>query len=287
MTGDFNIQDSLWDPSFPHHSFINNDLLIIADSFNLNLLVPINQIPTRYSDNINDLNSVIDLMFLQCGLLELNNYSIHPDQYLTFDHAPLTITISIIKENVNSKKRSIIKDSKEKEQFIKDIIVFFKNLKTSNLSDTSNLENTVNEFAKIVDKAWVKNLKIINVTKYSKSWWNEKYSKNLEKYKRLKSLEDWKSFYSMVKSTKQVFFDLKIQEIVNKKQGPQYCSNYQLTANDMLTSAKLLHITLQSVLQQCSTMPPALKAICLSHVYSAVTVQDCASCPNVHMSYMW
>ena len=27
--------------------------------------------------------------------------------------------------------------------------------------------------------------------------------------------------------------------------------------------------------------------MCLPHVYSAVTVQDCASCPNVHMSYMW
>ena len=27
--------------------------------------------------------------------------------------------------------------------------------------------------------------------------------------------------------------------------------------------------------------------ICLPHVYSALTVQDCASCPNVHVSYMW
>ena len=36
-----------------------------------------------------------------------------------------------------------------------------------------------------------------------------------------------------------------------------------------------------------STVPPGLKAICLPHVYSAVTVQDCASCPNVHVYYMW
>ncbi len=27
--------------------------------------------------------------------------------------------------------------------------------------------------------------------------------------------------------------------------------------------------------------------MCLPHVYSAVTVQDCASCPNVYVSYMW
>ena len=30
-----------------------------------------------------------------------------------------------------------------------------------------------------------------------------------------------------------------------------------------------------------STAPPTLKAIYLPHVYSAVTVQDCAFCPNV------
>ena len=133
---------------------------------------------------------------------------------------PLTITISIIKENVNSRKRSIIKDSEEKEQFIKDIITFIRNLDTSNLLDIPHLEKTVNNFANIVDKVWMENSKIINIIKHSKSWWDEKYSKDLEKYRRSKSLKDWKSFHSTVKSTKQLFFDLKIQKIVNKKQGP-------------------------------------------------------------------
>ena len=32
MTGDFNIHDNLWDPSFSYHSSISNDLLIIANS---------------------------------------------------------------------------------------------------------------------------------------------------------------------------------------------------------------------------------------------------------------
>ena len=27
--------------------------------------------------------------------------------------------------------------------------------------------------------------------------------------------------------------------------------------------------------------------MCLPHVYSAVTVQDCTFCPNVHVFYMW
>ena len=79
IIGNFNIQDSLWDPSFFHYSSISNNLLIIADSFNLNLLIPINQVPTRYSNNENDSNSVIDLMFLRCDSFKLDNHLIHPE----------------------------------------------------------------------------------------------------------------------------------------------------------------------------------------------------------------
>ena len=79
MTGDFNIRDSLWDPSFPHHSSISDNLLIIADSFNLGLSIPTNSSPTRYSDTEGKANSVIDLMFLYSRSNELNNYLIHSD----------------------------------------------------------------------------------------------------------------------------------------------------------------------------------------------------------------
>jgi len=64
MTGDFNIQDSIWDSSFSHHSFISDNLIIIVDSFNLDLSVLTNQVPTRYSNTVSEANSVIDLMFL-------------------------------------------------------------------------------------------------------------------------------------------------------------------------------------------------------------------------------
>ena len=77
MTGDFNIHNSFWNPSFPHHSSISNDLLNIADSFNLDLSFPTNYILTRYSDNENDSNLAIDLMFLQSSSSELDNHVIH------------------------------------------------------------------------------------------------------------------------------------------------------------------------------------------------------------------
>ena len=56
MVGDFNIRDSIWDPAFPHYSNFCNDLMIIADSFNLELLFPTHNVPTRYSDSDNGSN---------------------------------------------------------------------------------------------------------------------------------------------------------------------------------------------------------------------------------------
>ncbi len=51
----------------------------VADSFDFKLLPPIIQVPTQYTDNSNNSNSVIDLMFLQANLLKIDNYFILPD----------------------------------------------------------------------------------------------------------------------------------------------------------------------------------------------------------------
>jgi len=114
MTGDFNIRDSLWDLSFPYYSSISDNLIIIADSFNLDLSIPTNSISTRYSNTEGEANSVIDLMFLHSGSNKLNNHSIHPKWYLTSDHAPLTVTIPFAEENINSSRLSIPKIVKKK-----------------------------------------------------------------------------------------------------------------------------------------------------------------------------
>jgi len=40
MTDNFNIRDNIWDLSFPHHSVISDNLMILADSYNLDLSIP-------------------------------------------------------------------------------------------------------------------------------------------------------------------------------------------------------------------------------------------------------
>ena len=216
MTGDFNIRDSLWDLFFPYHSSISDDLIIIADLFNLDLLIPANSISTRYSNTERKANLVINLMFLCSRSNKLNNHLIYPKQYLISNHASLTVSIPIAEENINSSRLSIPKNSEEKTTFFKEITFIIKNLNTSNLLDCNKLEDIVNLLKSKIDQAWVKNAKQIRIMKHSKQWWNEEYSQALDKYRTIRSLENWKVFKKLVKITKRSFFNDKIQEIVNK-----------------------------------------------------------------------
>ena len=169
MTGDFNIKDSLWDLSFPHHSSISDDLIFVVDSFNLDLSILTNQVSTRYSNIACKSNSVINLIFLRSGLTKLNNHLIHPNWQLTLDHASLTVSIPIVEENIISSKFSIVKNSKEKANFIKEVLSIIKNLNVSNLMDSDKLEDVVNIFASKTKHTWKKNSKYVNITRHSKS----------------------------------------------------------------------------------------------------------------------
>ena len=159
MTGNFNIRDSLWDPSFLHHFSISDDLLIIADSFQLSLSTSINSYPTRYSDIAEEANSTIDLMFLRYRSTELNQHSIHPDWRLTSDHTPLSITIPIVDETIITLKISIQQNSEQETTFIREVILGIKNLNTLNISNKECLENTVNNINSLINQAWNKNTK--------------------------------------------------------------------------------------------------------------------------------
>jgi len=66
---------------------------------------------------------------------------------------PLFVTIPITEENTDFHKRTIKKNSEEKELFIKEVIASLKNLDISNILDILNLERVVNDFANIVDNA--------------------------------------------------------------------------------------------------------------------------------------
>ena len=72
MTDDFNIRDSRWDPNYPFYSIHSNSLFDIANSFSLDISNPIENIPTRFSNNNHNANSVLDLVFLCPPFPEFN-----------------------------------------------------------------------------------------------------------------------------------------------------------------------------------------------------------------------
>ena len=226
ITGDFNIRDNIWDLSFPYHSIISNDLITIADLFNLELSFPTNRVPTRYLDSNNRSNSVINLMFLQSGLTKVNNHQIHPDLHLSSDHAPLSVMIAIEHKNINEVKYSIAKNSEEDANFIKEVLIAIKKIDISDLSNISKLKEVVNLLASSINFAWNKNSKHVKITKHSKSWWNKEYNHALNNYRATRSLEDWKMFKSQVKFSKCNFFDMKIQEIANKRHSSWKLMNW-------------------------------------------------------------
>ena len=127
--------------------------MIIADSFNLDLSILTNQVPTRYLDMVSKANSVIDLMFLRSGYNELNNHSIHPEWWLSSNHASIMVSIPIAEENIITSKFSIAKNSKEEENFIKDASYGIKNIDVSDLSDSNKLEDATNSLASSFENA--------------------------------------------------------------------------------------------------------------------------------------
>ena len=226
MTGDFNVRDNLWDPLFPHHSSISDDLMMIVDSFDLALLSPINSGPTRFSDTVRESNSVIDLMFLRCGSSELDQHSIHPDSRLSSDHAPLTVDIPICEEIIQPTKLVITPGSDQEKEFFKDIFANFTLLDTSNINNVERLNTIVNQLGSIINQAWTKHAKRSKVSKHSKQWWTNSCSSALNNYRMSRCRESWKTFKSTTREAKRSFFNSKIKEIANKSRGPWELINW-------------------------------------------------------------
>jgi len=109
-------------------------------------------------------------MFLWFGSSKMDNHSIYPDWRLTLYHAPLTVVIPIIEEHVQTKKRSIIRDSNEEHIFIKELTKSLRSINMSDIGDIAYLDSIVNKFTSSLKSIWTKNSKVINITVHSKSW---------------------------------------------------------------------------------------------------------------------
>ena len=76
----------------------------------------------------------------------------------------------IIEEHIQTRKCTLVKNSKEEEKFITKLIDVITKLNTKNISDKEILEQILQIFANNMDRLWFKYSKVINITKHSKAW---------------------------------------------------------------------------------------------------------------------
>ena len=169
VTEDFNIRDCIWYPDFCYYSSHRDILIDIVNSLHLELSEPTNYVPTRYLDNQCKSNLVINLMFLRPNSSEHDNHFIYPDWHLTFDHALLTVNITIFEENIQTKKCTMVKNSEEEDKFIIELIEAIKELNMDGIQSKETLEHIIQIFADCIEKTWYKHSKIVNITKHSKA----------------------------------------------------------------------------------------------------------------------
>ena len=142
---------------------IHNILIIaeISDSFDLTLFSAIQQVSTWYSDKKN--NSDINLFFLCSDSTELNSHKIHPDLHFLLDHTPLTVNIVIKEEFIPVKKQTLVKNSEDKAEFVKDFIRKFSSIDTAKISNKLTLKSIVWSYTDIAESSWIVHLQWVNV----------------------------------------------------------------------------------------------------------------------------
>jgi len=111
-----------------------------------------NQVSTRYSNNQNNSNLVINLIFLRPDSSKLDNYTIYLEWRLSSNHTPLTVDITIMEEHIQTRKCTLVKNSKEEENFITELIGAITRLNTENIPSKGVLEQIIQIFANNTDK---------------------------------------------------------------------------------------------------------------------------------------
>ena len=170
MTRNLNIRNSFWNPNFPYYSTYRDTLFDTADSFQLEISKPTKFFLIRYSNNNQDSNSVLDLIFLHLFSTEFDNYYIYPDWRLTSNYAPITVNILIFDECIPTKKWFLIKNSDEENYFIEELANIIKWIDIFSSQSIEALENIIQMLATNINSTWLKYSKNVNITKYSKIW---------------------------------------------------------------------------------------------------------------------
>ena len=179
-----------------------NNLSKIANSFNLKQSLLITQFPIRYADNLNDPNSIIDLMFFRSHSKKFNTHLILPDLRSPSNHTSLIVNITIQKEFLQEKQLSIYKSNNEEKKFIKHLRKAIENINTSNICDIQILKITIKTFASSSEIIWREHKKQVQITKKSKEQQNSKCISKIELYQNSRFILNWKDFRKMVKKTK-------------------------------------------------------------------------------------
>ena len=130
----------------------SNFLIKVTNSFDLKLLSPIHQVPIHYSDNPNNVNSIINLIFIRPNSIKIDYHSILLE---SLDYISLTVNIFIMEEFIQEKQYTIIRNSKEEEEkFVFENTI--ENINTLSILDKETLETTVQEYIRISESIWYK-----------------------------------------------------------------------------------------------------------------------------------
>jgi len=90
------------------------------------------------------------------------------DWRLSSDHAPLTVKILIFKENVQTRKCTIVKNSEKEHKFVPNIKNLIRSLNTFHINSKEDLKNVVQKFTNNTNDIWFKHSKLVNITRHSK-----------------------------------------------------------------------------------------------------------------------
>ena len=120
-------------------------------------------------------------MFLRLESSEYDNHTIYPNLRLISDHVLLTVDILIFEEHIQT-RCMLVKNSKEEDKFVNELIKTIKEINTENIHNKNVLDQTVQEFASTMERLWYKHSKIVNITKHLKEWWNEQFQRDLEHF---------------------------------------------------------------------------------------------------------